>query len=88
MPEDEIGALQQTREHIHEAIQESASFSPELEGAVLTGYVVICEWSKWTDTDGEKWLTAVSSQGAGEKPAPGWVWQGWLHNSLFGRFLS
>ena len=45
------------REKMYEAIQGSASHEKNLEGSVLTGYVIMAEWRS---PDGLQWLTKLS----------------------------
>lgn len=68
-----------TRWHLHRAIQASTTTDPELDGAVLMGWLVIAEWMHPTDA---RWLLKVTGDATGSKAVPDWQWQGYAHNAL------
>lgn len=69
------------RPTLHEAIQASAHENDdEITGALLTGWVVVAEF---TDTDGLRWLSKITSEGSTT-----WQTQGFLHNALYDEWAS
>lgn len=73
--ENEVDA----RKSIHEAIQDTNDSSPDLEGSVLTGWVLISEWS---DPEGRRWLSRLSGNAGGESSPPSWQIEGYMFNAL------
>lgn len=67
------------REMLHEAIQRSADTSTDLEGAVLVGWIAVCEWM---DGDGVRWLSDLESSDGGDSGLTQWQRQGYLFNAL------
>ena len=76
-PEGEMDA----RKLVHEVVQTTNDSNPDLEGSVLTGWVLISEWS---DPEGQRWLSRLSGSGMGESSPPPWQQQGYLWNALNG----
>lgn len=68
------------RERVHAAIQETNDAQDDLDGAVLTGWVTVCEWM---DPDGDRWISFLSGTDGGEKTPPPWTIRGYLHEALF-----
>jgi hypothetical protein len=60
------------------ALQRSANEDPEMEGAVLIGWVAVAEWMA---PDGGRWLSKVHGLSNGDD-CPTWTQQGYLHNAL------
>lgn len=54
------------REQLFEAIQATAVTDDDIESSVLTGFLVVAEW---TDPEGERWLSKISGDHAGRLPA-------------------
>lgn len=69
--------LSAVREALVEPLRESAAPS-DIDGAVLTGYVVIAEWS---DATGRKWITKTAGDINDDGP-PTWTVAGWLKYAI------
>lgn len=54
------------REQLFEAIQATAVTDDDIESSVLTGFLVIAEW---TSPAGERWLSKVSGDHTASLPA-------------------
>jgi hypothetical protein len=68
--------LRSIREGLAETVnQDLEDFA---DGAILTGYVVIAEWST---TDGQRWITKTAGDLNDEGP-PVWTVEGWLWHAL------
>jgi len=67
------------RDAIHEKLQELGPAGLE-KAAVLTGFVVVCEWM---DETGEKWLSKCHSASL-----PIWAADGLHHEALYGKWPS
>lgn len=64
---------------LREALQATLNEDDEdFDGAVITGYVVIAEWSA---SDGERWLSRAAGDLNDEGP-PIWTVKGWLYHAL------
>jgi hypothetical protein len=50
----------------------------DLEGAVLTAWVAVCEW---VDEDGTKWLSRLSGTPGGDFPTA-WTEEGMLRHAI------
>lgn len=50
-----------------------------VDAAVLTGFVIVCEW---IDNKGRRWLSRAAGDGSGGSP-PEWQVDGYLHNALY-----
>jgi hypothetical protein len=67
------------REALHEAIQANAGYVQDVSGgAILTGWLVI---SEWTDKDGERYLGHCRAAST-----PAWTARGMMHDVLFGEW--
>jgi hypothetical protein len=66
------------RGRVAAALQTSANLDPEMDGAVLIGYVAVAEWMA---PNGSRWLSQIDGLASGDG-APTWTRQGWLHNAL------
>lgn len=74
--------MSDVRQHLGDAIQNVAGMNDELEGAVLTGWVIVAEWMAPT---GNRWLSQFHGSANGDR-CPNWQLQGYLHNALFDGF--
>lgn len=61
-------------------IQRSANGAPDIGGAVLVGWVTVCEW---LDPDGMRWLSNLDGTNGGEDGLTDWQRQGFLFNALY-----
>lgn len=71
-------SLSDREKSLHRALEKVlAEHSPDFDerAAVLTGYVVVTEWS---DEKGERWLAATETPGM-----PTWQARGMLHERLY-----
>jgi hypothetical protein len=63
--------------HLREAIEPAIREHADMEG-VLTGFVVIAEWS---EPDGDRWITKTAGDLNDDGP-PIWTVKGWLYHAL------
>ena len=54
------------REDLYEAVQAAAAKEDDIEGAVLTGFMVIAEWQ---GSEGGRWISKVSGDHASGLPS-------------------
>jgi hypothetical protein len=69
---------QGARSRVSSALQTCANTDPEMDGAVLIGWVAVAEWMA---PDGSRWLSKLDGLASGDG-APTWTQQGYLHNAL------
>ena len=67
-----------SRDNIASAIQASAAEDEDLNGAVLTGWVMIAEF---VSPSGSRWISRMAGDAMGNVP-PTWSVKGWLVDSL------
>jgi hypothetical protein len=67
------------RPRVSDALQGSAHEDPEMDGALLLGFVAVAEWAA---PGGERWLSIVDGSTTGDDLAT-WTRQGYLHNALY-----
>ena len=67
--------VETVRQRLHEAVAVENPFSgdDEPDAAVVTGWVLIAEWQ---GTDGNRWLSKVSSDASGDRGLPSWTERG------------
>ena len=51
----------------------------DVDAAVLTGFVIVCEW---IDDKGRRWMSRAAADVWGGSP-PEWQVDGYLHNALY-----
>jgi hypothetical protein len=66
------------RKLLSTALQTAANTDPEMDGAVLIGWIAVAEWMA---PDGSRWLSRVHGLGNGDD-CPTWTQQGYLHHAL------
>jgi hypothetical protein len=77
-----MAAQDDARAQIHSAVSAVTPFddtdaSDEMPDAgVVTGWVMVAEWQ---GTDGNRWLSKLSSDASGERRLPQWVERGFCH---------
>lgn len=64
---------------VAQALSESSEFHG-IDGSFLLGFVSVAEWQ---GADGNRWLTVLQGNGAGENVIPKWQTRGYLHEALF-----
>jgi hypothetical protein len=67
--------VETVRSRLHEAIAVETPFDSddEPDAAVVTGWVLVAEWR---GTDGNRWLSKVSSDATGDRGLPSWTERG------------
>jgi hypothetical protein len=73
-------ASRDARKQVHEIVQSTNDSQPDLDGSILTNWVLIAEWS---DVEGERWLSRLTGCSGGEDSPPNWQSEGMLHHCLY-----
>lgn len=70
-----LADVETVRQRLHEAVAVEIPLEADSgEGvAVVTGWVLIAEWQ---GTDGDRWLSKVSSDATGDRGLPSWTERG------------
>lgn len=72
--------MNSARERVHQAIGEATPFGDDGEdlpdGGVLTGWVMVAEWQ---GTDGNRWLSKLSSDASGDRGLASWSERGFCN---------
>lgn len=64
------------RDALHTHLQHAGPPDPDIQGALLTGWVIVCEWAS---PDGSRWLSR------GWAPTTtAWTATGMMHEAIYG----